>query len=121
MSRKDLPSPISMAAVAMLLLFILMLSGCAHLTPKEQQAVNASVECSIGILTAAKTCVPDCMATTTEAERKQCAIDCVLSTAETSLPSCSELYGSIYSEGLGKAIKAVVADLFLVYKEAVDK
>lgn len=102
------------------LIMLGMLSGCAHLTPKEQEAVNASMTCASDILTAAQTCVPECIGLTEKTGLKQCAVACVVSTIDISGPACGKVYGDIYSPALGTAISATVVSIMQVY-EAVDK
>lgn len=106
--------------IAALSFAVVSLTGCAHLTPKEQEAVNASMTCASDILTAAQTCVPECIGLTEETGLKACAVACVVSTIEIAGPACGKVYGDIYSPTLGTAISATVVSIIHIY-EAVDK
>ena len=96
------------------------LTGCAHLDPAEQEAVEASMTCSIELLTAAKTCLPECLAIEDPTAEKQCVIDCTLETAEDVLPTCALVYGDIHSPQLGIAVRNAVESAFMIYN-AVKK
>lgn len=96
------------------------MTGCAHLDPAEQEAVEASMTCSIELLTAAKTCLPECLAIEDPATEKQCVIDCTLETAEDVLPTCAQVYGDIHSDALGVAVRDAVEAAFAIY-HAVKK
>lgn len=106
--------------IAALSFITISLTGCAHLTPKEQEAVNASMTCATDILTAAQTCVPECIGLTEDTGLKSCAVACVVSVLETAGPECGKVYGDIYSPELGTAISATVVSVMSIY-EAVDK
>jgi hypothetical protein len=106
--------------LAVLSFAAMSLTGCAHLDPKEQEAVDASITCSIELLTAARTCLPECLAIEDPTAQKVCAIECTMETAEDVVPTCAQLYGNIHSDELGVAVRAAVESAFMIH-DAVKK
>lgn len=105
-----------MLVILAALSFILVsATSCAHLDPKEQEAIDASMTCSIELLTAAKTCLPECLAIEDATLQKKCVIECTLETAEDVLPTCAQVYGDIHSDKLGVAVRDAVEAAFAIY------
>lgn len=102
--------------IAALSFVLVSLTGCAHLTPKEQEAVNASLVCASSLMGASQECVPECLAIAAKPEQKACAIACVTEVAEVSLPACAKVYGDIYSPAFGNAIRSMVELVFMNYR-----
>lgn len=98
------------------LVILATMSGCAGLTVREQQAVDASVLCGTGLFNTAIVCAPPCAKLATKEERKSCAVACVVSTLQNELPTCGQAYGGIYSESLGIAIEKAVDSVFSIYE-----